>query len=82
MYFGLRDTFVRILGMASRRRRIRDYTPLETEQERARERDGEREGNLLTPTPLFPRLSCCVNAYGDIIVETRPPTGKKFIEFS
>jgi ferredoxin len=39
------------------------------------------EANYLAKLPGNYRLSCCVNAYGDIIVETRPPTGKKLIEF-
>ena len=70
-------------------------SPLERERARERESAREREretgeksraererGQSPSPLSLFPRLSCCVNAYGDIIVETRPPTGKKFIEFS
>jgi len=40
------------------------------------------EENFLRKLPPNYRLSCCVNAYGDIIVETRPPTGKKFIELT
>jgi len=40
------------------------------------------EENFLRKLPTNYRLSCCVNAYGDIIVETRPPTGKKLIEFT
>lgn len=40
------------------------------------------EENFLRKLPPNYRLSCCVNAYGDIIVETRPPTGKKLIEFT
>lgn len=39
------------------------------------------EANFLAKLPGNYRLSCCVNTYGDIIVETRPPTGKKLIEF-
>lgn len=40
------------------------------------------EENFLARLPPNYRLSCCVNTYGDIIVETRPPTGKKLIEFT
>eukprot|EP00288_Rhodomonas_lens_P009326 CAMPEP_0177731016 /NCGR_PEP_ID=MMETSP0484_2-20121128/22318_1 /TAXON_ID=354590 /ORGANISM="Rhodomonas lens, Strain RHODO" /LENGTH=305 /DNA_ID=CAMNT_0019244085 /DNA_START=209 /DNA_END=1126 /DNA_ORIENTATION=- len=40
------------------------------------------EQNFLRKMPPSYRLSCCVNVYGDIVVKTRPDTGKKFIEFS
>ncbi|KAJ1490515.1 hypothetical protein T484DRAFT_1935189 [Baffinella frigidus] len=41
----------------------------------------DEEASLRKMPPSY-RLSCCVNVYGDILVKTRPSTGKKLIEFS
>mmetsp|Transcript_43075 Transcript_43075/g.86636 ORF Transcript_43075/g.86636 Transcript_43075/m.86636 type:complete len:363 (+) Transcript_43075:21-1109(+) len=40
------------------------------------------EAGSLRQMPESYRLSCCVNVYGDIVVKTRPDTGKKLIEFT
>ena len=41
----------------------------------------DEEASLRKMPPSY-RLSCCVNVYGDIVVRTRPETGKKLIEFT